>query len=53
MLVVVYVSEISDNVFNTVISFMLLHCAHVSEICDNRYNTVFTSVVEWECVRNL
>ena len=52
MLVVVYVSEISDNVFNTVISFMLLR-AHVSEICDNRYNTVLTSVVEWECVRNL
>ena len=52
MLVVVYVSEISDNVFNTVISFMLL-LAHVSEICDNRYNTVLTSVVEWECVRNL
>ena len=52
MLVVVYVSEISDNVFNTVISFMLL-LAHVSEICDNRHNTVFTYVVEWECVRNL
>ena len=52
MLVVVYVSEISDNVFNTVISFMLL-LAHVSEICDNRHNTVFTYVVEWECGRNL
>ena len=39
MLVDVQVSEISDNVFNTVISLMLLH-APVSEICDNRYNTV-------------